>query len=144
MAEVHSGVVGLAGGPKQKWLREHRQEVLNYYNENGPEATMQRFRMKQFTFSNFLGKPAPDYQKFTKADRALCISEMAMDSAREANRKAAIVERQLSAMQPVIKLAYAFSAVMKMMETLPPENELKGESQALNISDFLGESEKRS
>lgn len=34
---------GLSGGPKSMWLRTHREQIIEYYDRHGEEATRRRY-----------------------------------------------------------------------------------------------------
>lgn len=145
MVKVHSEVIGLAGGPKQKWLREHRQEVMAYYHEHGPNSTMDRYNMRQTTLQNFFtGKPV-NYEKLTKADRALAISQMAIEGTREVRHRVAEIERQYEHAAPLLQIGYGIIDAMKQL--MPEKKSVRlrvRREESLSLTDFSEKSEKRS
>lgn len=47
-------VRGLSGGRKVFWMRVHRQEIIDFYNQHGAFLTMQEFNLRFDTMENFL------------------------------------------------------------------------------------------
>lgn len=143
MIEVHPDVRNISGGPKQQWLRMHRDEVLDYYHKYGPDACMQRFNMRQYTLTNFLVAKPINYKSFTDVDKALLKSEQAMESYRELRHRLNDVEAQLEEMAPMVQIGYGFlSAVAKVM----PAIELKkfsSKEDSLSLADIGKKSAER-
>lgn len=47
-------LAGLKGGPKQMWLRQHSEEVIDYYYKYGEDATINRFILTERTSETLL------------------------------------------------------------------------------------------
>lgn len=61
----HNGLSGLRGGQKAMWLRLHHQEVLDYYQTNGVEATKREFHIfKDTTMDALLNDMGYSYQPY--------------------------------------------------------------------------------
>lgn len=121
---------GLSGGQKQKWLRENRAIVLNFMKDHNDIETMQEFRMTRFTYNAFLSRNNDnvDFDKLSKADRALLISQSSNERVIDIGHEVAHLRRQLDALMPAIKLMYALSAVMRMagsLQSLPADFDSK-------------------
>lgn len=112
-------IKGLSGGSKQLWLRQHRPEVLSYLSSNGPEATMQQFAMKPDTFERFLNARVKDYGRLTKSDRALLISQSAIEIARDTRDKTRQLEDRIDRMEPAYQVMLALGVALKAVERLP-------------------------
>jgi len=70
-------VAKLKGGPKHKWLIEHKDLVIQFQQEFGPEATRETFHLKETTLHNLIGISAYNHiPRLTKADRALAQVEI--------------------------------------------------------------------
>lgn len=138
---VDPRVVGLSGGPKQSWLRMHRGEVLTCYHECGPEYTMLRFNMRGYTLRNFLVSKPVDYEKLTKADRAIKKAEVAIEAVREVKHRLNDVEAQLEELAPMAQIAYGFlEAVARAMPVIELKESLERQDP-LRLSD-MGKSRK--
>lgn len=60
----------LTGGAKRMWLREHRAEVVDFYEKEGKEATKKRYRLTHDTLGSLLkGERKPFGCEFTRYDR---------------------------------------------------------------------------
>ena len=102
IAEARPGVSGLSGGPKQKWLREHRQEVMSYYNEHDPDATMKRYNIRPMTLDNFLREKQIHQDKLSKADKAVIRAEIVEQGLREVRHEVAEMKKQYEEFVPLI------------------------------------------
>lgn len=64
---------GLKAGKKNTWLRQHRSEIMEYFERHGRQATLSEFNMRPDTFERFLDRKAVDehraIDKLTVADR---------------------------------------------------------------------------
>lgn len=112
-------VIGLSGGSKQLWLRQHRSEIMTYYSEHGPEATKQQFVMKEDTFQRFLVQRQIKYGKMTKADRALAVSLTSIEMSRDNRRELSQLKQHVEALEPAYQAMVAMGIALKMTERLP-------------------------
>lgn len=110
---------GLSGGRKEMWLRENRQLVMNYFMEHGREATLERFMMEEDTLDRFLHRDEIHIDNYSKAERAVYISQTAIDMARESARRCTELEARLAALTPVVQVVYALSKALQMAAALP-------------------------
>lgn len=141
-----SRVIGLSGGRKQLWLKQHRVEVMAFYSANGPEATMQQFVMKQDTLERFLNPTVRrSNTKLSKADRATIRAQIAEEGLRDVRAEV----RELKAMynQFVPYLADElkekfFKPLLTGKIELPPELEHKPRPDPLSLTDFEGSGNK--
>jgi hypothetical protein len=59
----------LSGGKKQMWLRQHRDEVLEFYDKHGAEATKEQYNLLPSTLDSILkDKPKPFTGRFSRQD----------------------------------------------------------------------------
>lgn len=140
MIEVHSDCRNLSGGDKQKWLRMHREEVLDYYHKYGPDACLQRFNMRQYTLEAFLIPRQINYQGMTIADRALYKAEQACESYREIRHRLNDMETQLEEIVPMTQIAYGFLAAVAQVMPAIELQQAKEKADSFNLSDLGGKS----
>ncbi len=75
---------GMKAGEKHKWLRLHYDEIMAYYQDHGEAATRAKYNIrKQASWDGLISGAAPRVPKFSKADRAIDMAKMAMESNRE-------------------------------------------------------------
>ena len=140
MIELHPGVKGLSGGPKQAWLRMHREEVLDFFHKHGPDDCMQRFNMRQYTLEAFLIPRQMNYQSMTVADRALYKAEQAIDSYREIRHRLNDMETQLEEIIPMTQIAYGFLAAVAQVMPAIELQQAKEKADSFNLADLRGRS----
>jgi hypothetical protein len=85
--------------------------------------------MKPNTLERFLTRREVNYEKLTKSDRSLLISQTAVELARESAQRVSHCERRLDTIEPVIQVVYALSQVLRMVERLPLPTDLIGKSE---------------
>lgn len=51
---MRSELVGLNGGRKNLWIKNHKQEILEYYCERGLYLTLTEFNLQYDTFDRFI------------------------------------------------------------------------------------------
>ena len=74
-------LAGVRGGTKRMWLTQHRDFIIQYYNEFGNEATRRRFHLKQMTLDRLLTEDPPNrYEKVTKAEVAKLKADAALNA----------------------------------------------------------------
>lgn len=124
-------VIGLSGGGKQLWLKQHRTEVLAYLSQNGPEATREQFLLKEDTLERFLTRREVDFDKMTKADRALAVSLTSIEMSRDNKQEISQLRQRLEVIEPAYQVMLAMGVALKAIERLP------------GVTDFLPSEEKR-
>lgn len=78
----HEFLRGMKGGPKQKWIREHRDLIMDYCEAFGAEDTCKEFYMKSDTLIH-LYRDQHQEMPYTTADRALDVAKMGVAGVRE-------------------------------------------------------------
>ena len=142
MADVYPEVIGLNGGAKQLWLRIHYDMVKDYYYKNGPDATMSRFNMRQYTLESFLLAKPVRYENMTEAARAIFKADQALEAARELRHRVNDIETQLEETIPLTQIAYGFlSAVAQAMPAIELQ-QAREKEDPFSLADFRGKSGK--
>lgn len=81
-------VAELRGGQKAMWLRQHRNLVVEFYNEFGEDETKQRFCFTHDTLEGLLKYERRSFQpKFSTADKALLTAQIAEEGVRQCRRE---------------------------------------------------------
>lgn len=132
MIEVHPGVIGLNGGTKQLWLRQHHSEVLRYYHEYGPDSCMIRFNLRKRTMENFLVS-GHDAEKFTKSDKAIMIAKVAREDVAELRGEVRELRQQLEMVAPVCSVMYELGDAVARLAQLRSKNRLTNLQQSGEI-----------
>ena len=131
---------GTRGGVKQKWLRDHRDEILSYCRANGEEATRLEYNIKvDSTWQKLLSPVRRQPKTFDKADRAISIALIAQAEAIEAKRKNRDLEEQFAKFVPLVAeqlLEKFFKPLLAGMITLPPELEYKPTTNPTSLVNF--------
>jgi hypothetical protein len=84
----------LKGGPKHMWLMEHRDPIIQFQQEFGPEATMKTFHLTETTLHNLLGSSKYEsIPRITKADKALALAEIARADVQELRQEVISLKR---------------------------------------------------
>lgn len=97
-------VKGLAGGNKQKWIREHHAEIKDYFYRNGPDAAMREFNLRQETLERLL-KRENYYTRINKlSENDKWVFSRSMEAYAEIKRRLAQLEERLDDAQPVIDM----------------------------------------
>ncbi len=112
---MNPSVKGLSGGRKQMYLRVHRKEVMRFYQEHGPDATMSEYSMTQDTLGNFLNAESPAYETMTPSQRAIYMARMSLDSNRELGARIEELEQFKDSMLPLVMLCSAAAEFIRMM-----------------------------
>jgi hypothetical protein len=99
-----SEVAELRGGVKMLWLREHGEEVEEYYYQHGPEATMNRFCLKGETLEAVLqgGRHYPIVKKFTKLDKLQMLYEAYRDDVQDLRGEVRGMREEFSRFQTTV------------------------------------------
>lgn len=137
---MHPEVMGLTGGPKQRWLRDHHNEVKEYYFEHGPESTLKRYNMRQYTLRALLTRSVKSYDKMTDVDKALDLARVAIEGQRESRRKIRELEAQLNELAPLAQIVQGIIAVMTQHVKL--EQARQDDDHPLSLADIGGKSGK--
>jgi hypothetical protein len=132
--EVHPEVIGLKGGSKQFFLRIHRGEIERYYEDNGEQATLKRYNLRQSTLQTFFERRNIDLKinKMTQWDRE--VLRLAMTGDAELRGRVNKLESWKKEIMPAIEL------LQKLIEALGDKIQLTTKSETdddpLKLTDF--------
>lgn len=104
---MRAELVGLNGGRKQLWLRQHRGEVESFYGKHGAEATLAEFNIRQETLMRFFDRKSKDVRlnKLSQADR--WVYRMCMDGQRELQKQVNELKDWVQEANPIIEVGRA-------------------------------------
>jgi hypothetical protein len=112
MTEIHPGAIGLSGGLKGQFLKQHRAEILSFYHQNGPDATLIRFNMRQNTLEVFLSGKSYNPESMTEAQRALEISKTSIEMSRANARQIAGLSEKYDELSPLLEIVKGVTRAM--------------------------------
>ena len=131
---------GMKGGTKHKLLGERRQEVIRFYEDNGPQATMDRYNMRPATLDRFLRTKPETRKVFTAVERATEMAKMALDGNREARCQIRNMRREFNQLVPLVARDFA-KIMVKALQRVELEDVEQGDDP-LSLANFTGKLEK--
>ncbi len=135
----------LKGGEKNLALRQHKSEILAFYEQNGEQATRERYNIrKDTTWKHFLNGRQVRMAKLTKADKAIARAEIAEEGLRDVRREIRELKDQYGQFVPYLADEITrkfFVPLMSGKVELPPELEYKPSPDPLDLTGFRGKLE---
>lgn len=132
---------GLIGGPKQMWLRQHRDEVLEFYEKEGAEATRERFHLKQYTLDSLLkDKRKPFAPELTRYDRLELKVNMAQAALEDLRAEVKQLQEAFSLFQESVGEQIKQNFFLPLLQAgikLPASLELKPGSDPLSVESLI-------
>lgn len=132
-------IVGLSGGKKERWLRLHRTEVLDYYDKHGFEDTRRQYCMKFETLERFIdGCRQVQLTPVTKADTALAQVEILRHDVHELSNKITFMAGQYSEFTGYVAgtLARRMEPIIRESLSGAPSLPSADKTEELSLADF--------
>lgn len=138
--EVHPGVKGLRGGNKQMWLRTNRGEVEQYYHQNGPDATLKRFNMREDTLKRFFARRGDEIRITKLSENDRYVMRVAMEGIREVKRRVSDLEEWKAEIEPIIQVGRGI--ISTLGSGYIQSQKIQGKKDPLSLADLRGKSGK--
>lgn len=133
----------LRGGEKRMWLRLHRDEVLEYLEEHGEEATKEKYHLvKDETLDRVIRPEGGHYPRFTRYDRLEMKVNMAKAGLEDLTGEVRGLREQFGKFQESVGEQLKQSFLLPLLRAgirLPPELLLKPGPDYLNVQALLSQ-----
>lgn len=108
----------LKGGEKHKFLREHRQTILDLEETFGRDFVKGHFCIKEETLDAILRfEPSTFISKFTKSDRALAKAEIAEQAVKELRQEIKELRQQFATFQESVGTQLAKKFLIPLLQS---------------------------
>ncbi len=132
----------LRGGEKRMWLRIHRDEVLEYLEDHGEEATKEKYHLKHDTLDRVIRPEGGNYPRFTRYDRLEMKVNMAKAKVDDLTGEVRELKEQFAKFQESVGEQLKQSFLLPLLRAgirLPPELLLKPGPDYLNVKFLLSQ-----
>lgn len=131
----------LKGGAKEMWLRQNKEEVMEYYEKNGAEATKRRYTLKPETLEAMLGngRRKPFVTPFTKTDKLELELEIANAGVKELRAEVAELKEQFGNFQQAVSEQLTKNFFLPLLQhgvELSDTFDMKPAPDRLSLRDF--------
>lgn len=137
----------LTGGQKRMWLRQHRDEILEFYDKEGEEATKRRFHLTHDTLGSLLrDERKPFGCEFTRYDRLEMKVNMAMAAVEDLRAEVRELKELFDKFQEGVSEQLKRSFLLPLLQAgikLDPSLELKPKPDVLNIDSLISQGAKQ-
>lgn len=142
MAEDNEEFWGLKGGEKRMWLRIHQDEVLEYLEEHGEEATKEKYHLTHDTLDRVKIPEGGHYSSFTRYDRLEMKVNIAKAGLEDLTGEVRELKEQFGKFQESIGEQLKQNFLLPLLAAgfkLPTELELKPKPDSLNVEALLSQ-----
>jgi len=131
---MRSELIGLKGGNKQKYLREHHVEVKQHYFEHGAEATRKEFNLKPDTLERVLKLDGyyMRLNKWSQSDKE--VYRTVMEIRRDDTRRITRLEEKVTEFEPVIEFGRGIIRTLGQLQS--QGQKIKSLEDPLSLANF--------